>query len=117
MSSKNAEYESSMLGGFVDVVVAGNLTNGVGTTGAAVAAAVDVPVDVDVFGFSFGAFSLRTRTDAGTCFTTKKCLKHFLSILMTFKTQFMTTPPLQGGSAIKTCHSTFSAPCKGNLTH
>lgn len=55
-----------MLGGFVDVVVAGNLTNGVGTTGAAVAAAVDVPVDVDVFGFSFGAFSLRTRTDAGT---------------------------------------------------
>jgi hypothetical protein len=87
MSSKNAEYESSMLGGFDDVVVvAGNLTNGVGTTGAAVAAAVDVPVDVDVFGFSFGAFSLRTRTDAGTCFTTKKCLKHFLSILMTFKT-------------------------------
>jgi hypothetical protein len=67
MSSKNAEYESSMLGGFDDVVVvAGNLTNGVGTTGAAVAAAVDVPVDVDVFGFSFGAFSLRTRTDAGT---------------------------------------------------
>jgi hypothetical protein len=67
MSSKNAEYESSMLGGFIDVV-AEDLENGAGATGAAVTVVVDVGIDVnvDVLGFNFGAFSLLTRTDAGT---------------------------------------------------
>jgi hypothetical protein len=65
MSSKNAEYDSSMLGGFIDGV-ADDLENGAGATGAAVVVDVGIDVNVDVLGFNFGAFSLLTRTDAGT---------------------------------------------------
>lgn len=63
MSSKNAMYESSILGGFDAELLDSCFATGGATIGRLGVGRVD-----DVFGFGFGrADSLLTRTDAGIC--------------------------------------------------